>query len=50
MELQTAVDILMENHRYKLGKVEKPKTSDAEINTARNVLEKYNNMQRIKNK
>ncbi len=39
----------MENHRYKLGKAEKPKNSDAEINTARNVLIHYNNVQRSLN-
>ena len=50
MELQKAIDILMHLHRFKLGKADKPTCTEGDINTARNVLEKYNNMQRIKNK
>lgn len=46
MELNRAVEILMHLHRFKLGKSDKPNCTDAEINKARNVLEKYNNMQR----
>ena len=46
MELQKAVDILMHLHRHKLGKADKPNCTDAEINTARNVLMRYNNLQR----
>jgi hypothetical protein len=46
MELQKAIDILMNLHRHKLGKSDKPTCTDAEINTARNVLMHYNNLQR----
>jgi hypothetical protein len=46
MELQKAVDILMHLHRHKLGKADKPTCTEAEINTARNVLMRYNNLQR----
>jgi hypothetical protein len=46
MELQRAVDILMQLHRFKLGKADKPNCTDAEINTARNTLIHYNNVQR----
>ncbi len=46
MELQQAVDILMNLHRHKLGKADKPNCTDAEINTARNVLMHYNDVQR----
>jgi len=46
MELQKAIDILMHLHRHKLGKADKPTCTDAEINTARNVLMHYNNLQR----
>jgi hypothetical protein len=46
MELQKAIDILMHLHRHKLGKADKPTCTDAEINTARNVLMRYNNLQR----
>lgn len=50
MELQKAVDILMQLHRHKLGKADKPTCTDAEINRARNVLEHYNNVQRMRSK
>jgi hypothetical protein len=46
MELQKAIDILMNLHRHKLGKADKPNCTDAEINTARNVLMHYNDVQR----
>lgn len=46
MELQKAVEILMHLHRHKLGKADKPNCTDAEINTARNVLMRYNEKQR----
>jgi hypothetical protein len=46
MELNRAIDILMNLHRFKHGKADKPNCTDAEINTTRNVLEKYNNFQR----
>jgi hypothetical protein len=36
----------MNLHRHKLGKSDKPTCTDAEINTARNVLMHYNNLQR----
>lgn len=46
MELNRAVEILMNLHRHKHGKADKPNCTDAEINKARNVLEHYNNVQR----
>jgi hypothetical protein len=46
MELQKAIDILMNLHRHKLGKADKPTCTDAEINKARNVLMHYNDVQR----
>lgn len=46
MELQKAVEILMQLHRHKHGKADKPNCTDAEINTARNVLMHYNEVQR----
>ena len=46
MELNRAVEILMQLHRFKHGKADKPNCTDAEINKARNVLEHYNNVQR----
>lgn len=42
MELQKAIEILMHLHRFNLGKGQKPTCTDAEINTARNVLRRYN--------
>ena len=48
MELNKAVEILMHLHRYKLGKADKPNCTDTEINTARNVLVQYNNVQRVR--
>jgi hypothetical protein len=36
----------MNLHRHKLGKADKPNCTDAEINTARNVLMHYNDVQR----
>ena len=50
MELQKAIDILMNLHRHKLGKADKPTCTDAEINTARNVLMHYNEVQRLRSK
>ena len=50
MELNRAVEILMQLHRFKHGKADKPTCTDAEINKARNVLEHHNNVQRRKNK
>ena len=46
MELNRAVEILMQLHRHKLGKADKPNCTDAEINKARNVLMHYNDVQR----
>ena len=46
MELNRAVEILMNLHRFKLGKADKPTCTDAEINKARNVLMHYNEVQR----
>lgn len=46
MELNRAVEILMQLHRHKLGKADKPTCTDAEINKARNVLMHYNDVQR----
>ena len=46
MELNRAVDILMHLHRHKHGKADKPNYTDAEINKARNVLMRYNDVQR----
>lgn len=48
MELQKAIDILMHLHRHKLGKADKPTCTEAEINTARNVLMHYNEVQRLR--
>lgn len=48
MELNRAIEILMTLHRFKLGKADKPNCTDAEINKARNVLEHYNNVQRLR--
>ena len=48
MELQKAIDILMNLHRHKLGKADKPTCTEAEINKARNVLAHYNNVQRLR--
>ena len=48
MELQKAVDILMENHRYKLNKIQTVSFTEQELNTARNTLIHYNNVQRNK--
>ena len=46
MELNRAIEILMQLHRHKLGKADKPNCTDAEINKARNVLMHYNDVQR----
>lgn len=46
MELQRAVDILMENHRYKLNKIKTVSFTEQQLNTARNTLIHYNNVQR----
>lgn len=48
MELNRAVEILMQLHRFKHGKADKPNCTDAEINKARNVLMHYNNVQRLR--
>ena len=45
MELNRAVDILMNLHRFKLGKADKPNCTDAEIEKARFVLSNHNRMQ-----
>jgi hypothetical protein len=50
MELNKAIDILMNLHRFKHGKADKPTCTEAEINTARNVLMHYNEVQRLRSK
>lgn len=46
MELNKAVEILMHNHRFKLGKTSEQNFTPQEINRAMNVLSHYNETQR----
>lgn len=45
MQIEQAVEILMHNHRYNLGKAEQKKYTDSEIEKARFVLSNHNRMQ-----
>lgn len=46
MELNKAVEILMHNHRFKLGKADAPYYTPETLNVARNVLNNDNETQR----
>jgi hypothetical protein len=45
MQIEQAVEIMMHNHRYNLGKAEQKKYTDSEIEKARFVLSNHNRMQ-----